>query len=187
MTDVKTLNRGEGWVICRFVKSLCCTPEINVTLYLNYTSISKKREKMVFSLLADLRSTGLKGITWCHLVVKAVSAVQEPQTSDANIKHGRKGWRGPWNWPGQPWHPMPESFNNTKPLPDHAPQRRHSLQCPAALAAEKLIELPPSTSSALDLLPPSSGWQGAVSAPLNCILRQVNTIDSIKPSLVSVC
>ena len=41
VTHDKYIYHGEHYVIYRIFKSLCCTPETNVTLYVNDTSISK--------------------------------------------------------------------------------------------------------------------------------------------------
>ena len=47
VTDVDYTYHGEHQIICRIVESLCCKPEINVILYINYTSIKKRESKNV--------------------------------------------------------------------------------------------------------------------------------------------
>ena len=38
-TDGGYTYHGGHWIMYRIVKSLCCAPEINITLYVNYISI----------------------------------------------------------------------------------------------------------------------------------------------------
>lgn len=39
VTDGDYTYCGEHCIMYRIVESLCCTPEMNITLYVNYTSI----------------------------------------------------------------------------------------------------------------------------------------------------
>jgi len=39
VTDGDYTYSSEHWVVYRIVKSVCCTPETNIILYVNYTSV----------------------------------------------------------------------------------------------------------------------------------------------------
>ena len=43
MTDVNQAYFGYRFVIYTNIESLCCTPETSIVLYVNYTSIKKKK------------------------------------------------------------------------------------------------------------------------------------------------
>ena len=42
--DQEYIRHDEHWLMYRIDEPLCCTPQTNITLYVNYTSL-KKREK----------------------------------------------------------------------------------------------------------------------------------------------
>ena len=42
MTDGDYTYRGKQWVMYRTAESICCSPETNITLYVNYTSVKKE-------------------------------------------------------------------------------------------------------------------------------------------------
>ena len=44
MTDDDYIYCAEHGVMCRIVKSICCTPETTVTLYVHYTLIKKMKD-----------------------------------------------------------------------------------------------------------------------------------------------
>ena len=44
-TNVNQTYCGDHFAIYRNIESLCCTPETNIILYINYTSIKKKKDK----------------------------------------------------------------------------------------------------------------------------------------------
>ena len=45
VTDHNYTYHGEDCIMYKLVTSLCCMPETNITLYVNYTSIKKKKEQ----------------------------------------------------------------------------------------------------------------------------------------------
>lgn len=51
-TDDDLTYCGEHCVIYRIVESLCCAPEINITLYVNYSSIKSESIYLIIKLCA---------------------------------------------------------------------------------------------------------------------------------------
>ena len=57
---------GEHSIMCRKVESLCCTPETNITLCVNYTD-KKLRKKLNISLTTKIITTFfLEVLLYCH-------------------------------------------------------------------------------------------------------------------------
>lgn len=53
MVDVNETYCGYP-TICTNTKSLCCIPEMNIMLYLNYTSLKKKEQTRLQVLLSSI-------------------------------------------------------------------------------------------------------------------------------------
>lgn len=47
VTDVIYTYPSKQWVMYRIVKSLCCTSETDITLYIKYTSTKKQRKVVI--------------------------------------------------------------------------------------------------------------------------------------------
>lgn len=50
MTNDNYTDHDEHFVMHTVVKALCCTPETNMILYVNYTSIRNKNLKIMYKL-----------------------------------------------------------------------------------------------------------------------------------------
>lgn len=55
MTDGNQIYGGDNFVMYKNIKSLCCTLEINIILYISYTSIKKELIKASFEWNLQLK------------------------------------------------------------------------------------------------------------------------------------
>lgn len=145
----------------------------------------KCREKCVLTVGGSLRNADFKGVISRHLVVKAISAV-EARTVDQWWEHASNNLELGRDL-SQAQHPEQESFRQHRATVDYCPQRRHSPHCEETRTAEKLINLPPSKCSLLDLLVPSRKTRSSFYSSQLCIISWVNIIDLVWQYLLSVC
>ena len=54
MMDDNWLYYGDHFIMHKNIESLCCTPETNIILYVNYNSIRKLGSSQIFTTLTKL-------------------------------------------------------------------------------------------------------------------------------------